>query len=662
MEMLAYHSCLFYKYVSLGDASAVDALVAWAHRRCDELSVCGRLLVGTEGVNGALACSGCAGAGCAATATCPLRIFVSELSGRPRLDGIDWKYSEACSPIFGKTELTVKRVNEIVATDRAAVAMHDDGAGGVKTGGKHLSPEEFHQALLEGSSRSSSDGSGSGKSGGGGKQDTVVIDVRNTFEHAIGTFKARPGIGGIDAIEPKMRSFTEYDRWAQSAAPALKGKKVLMFCTGGIRCEKASAMLKQRGVEDVSQLSGGIHRYLEQFPSDKGGLFLGRNFVFDHRVSVPSSSSSAAGAAAGATFDASSSSVAEGSAGSGVKSSGAGLGAGAGAGAGAVDGGAAAGGAADVTATAAAAAATAASGSDPSPEELVVGRCVAPGCGAAYEELSGARVCAVCRDFVLVCPGCQTELREYHCASHAYLRNCYFSFFDGFSAAELAPMIGELEGHIDRLAVCFPSKRKRKADNNYGGRCNRGVTAVAAGVGAGAGTSAASGATELSDPKGAAAELETKVAALETAALDAGSGESSSSSIAATTTTSTSTANIPAVRRDDRRMLRKQVARLRERKGLLEAKLAQPHPVWSRRGGGAGGSDCNGEEKPGAIAVATSTVLLPNNTQGWTTRCRSCGDSATACSERRTGQLTRCAARRAVAPPTSMPAASVTSS
>ena len=60
-----------------------------------------------------------------------------------------------------------------------------------------------------------------------------------------------------------------------------------MFCTGGIRCEKASAMLKSRGVENVFQLRGGIHRYLEAYPSNQGGLFRGKNFVFDHRVGVP---------------------------------------------------------------------------------------------------------------------------------------------------------------------------------------------------------------------------------------------------------------------------------------------------------------------------------------------------------------------------------------
>jgi UPF0176 protein len=103
----------------------------------------------------------------------------------------------------------------------------------------------------------------------GGRKELVVLDVRNTFEHAIGRFESA---AGTSAVAPGMKSFSEFDAFCERFAPKCQGKKVLMYCTGGIRCEKASAMLKERGVEDVSQLKGGIHRYLEQY----GVLFVGR--------------------------------------------------------------------------------------------------------------------------------------------------------------------------------------------------------------------------------------------------------------------------------------------------------------------------------------------------------------------------------------------------
>lgn len=95
-------------------------------------------------------------------------------------------------------------------------------------------------------------------------------------------------------MNPKTRRFAQFPDWAQSELPALQAKnKVLMYCTGGIRCEKASAYLKHLGLPRVYQLQGGIHRYLEQFPD--GGLFQGKNFVFDQRVAMASQDETVAG-------------------------------------------------------------------------------------------------------------------------------------------------------------------------------------------------------------------------------------------------------------------------------------------------------------------------------------------------------------------------------
>lgn len=95
-------------------------------------------------------------------------------------------------------------------------------------------------------------------------------------------------------MNPKTRRFAQFPDWVQSELPTLQAKdKVLMYCTGGIRCEKASAYLKHLGLPRVYQLQGGIHRYLEQFPD--GGLFQGKNFVFDQRVTMASQDETVAG-------------------------------------------------------------------------------------------------------------------------------------------------------------------------------------------------------------------------------------------------------------------------------------------------------------------------------------------------------------------------------
>jgi len=114
------------------------------------------------------------------------------------------------------------------------------------------------------------------------------VDVRNPIEYEVGHFVSP--LTTEPAINPGMVTFASFDvGFCAKQAEALRGKKVLMYCTGGIRCEKASAMLRKRGVEEVSQLKGGIHRYLEEFGDD--GYFKGLNFVFDRRVVMSGSDS-----------------------------------------------------------------------------------------------------------------------------------------------------------------------------------------------------------------------------------------------------------------------------------------------------------------------------------------------------------------------------------
>ena len=106
---------------------------------------------------------------------------------------------------------------------------------------------------------------------------TVVIDTRNDYEVALGSFAG--------AVDPQTTSFRDFPDWVARHRDELDGKKVAMFCTGGIRCEKATAYVKSLGIDDVFHLKGGILKYLEEVPAEES-LWQGECFVFDERVSV----------------------------------------------------------------------------------------------------------------------------------------------------------------------------------------------------------------------------------------------------------------------------------------------------------------------------------------------------------------------------------------
>ena len=159
-------------------------------------------------------------------------------------------------------DFAVKVVPEIVSTGHeipvellTEEALH----------GNHLSAEEFHE-VLEGYLSPESNDENTTKP-------LVLLDVRNRKEIEFGKFQT--------AVSPDTKMFSEWPSYARKNVDKMKRSKVLMYCTGGVRCEKASAYLKKLGVEDVSQLSGGIHRYIETYGAD--GYFKGSNFVFDSR-------------------------------------------------------------------------------------------------------------------------------------------------------------------------------------------------------------------------------------------------------------------------------------------------------------------------------------------------------------------------------------------
>lgn len=161
--------------------------------------------------------------------------------------------------------LSIRKANELVAYGLAG----DKAPSLKKFAGEHLEADEYHDAMQD--------------------PETVIIDVRNAYESAIGAFK--PPKGGALLIDPKMRNSIEFPKWLNSkeTQKQLNGKKVLMYCTGGIRCERATALLNQMSsVQDdlkpkgVYHCRGGIERYVKTFP--EGGFWKGKNYLFDKRM------------------------------------------------------------------------------------------------------------------------------------------------------------------------------------------------------------------------------------------------------------------------------------------------------------------------------------------------------------------------------------------
>ncbi len=144
-----------------------------------------------------------------------------------------------------------------VKLKKEIVTMGVEGIDPTRTVGTYLSPEEWNTVISD--------------------PDTVLIDTRNDYEVEVGTFKG--------AINPETRTFREFPDYVKETLDPAKHKKVAMFCTGGIRCEKSTAYLKEQGFEEVNHLKGGILKYLEEMPKEDS-LWEGECFVFDERVTV----------------------------------------------------------------------------------------------------------------------------------------------------------------------------------------------------------------------------------------------------------------------------------------------------------------------------------------------------------------------------------------
>ncbi|MBO9624107.1 MAG: rhodanese-related sulfurtransferase [Sphingomonas sp.] len=234
---LPIHVAALYQFTRFDDPAAIQAPLA---ALCCAEGVKGTLLLAREGINGTIAGSGAA-----------IDKVLAHIRTLPGCADMDVKHSRAASMPFYRMKVRLK--NEIVTMGEPDLDPTDTG--------DYVAPQDWN-ALIE-------------------RPDTIVIDTRNDYEVAIGSFAG--------AIDPRTRSFREFPEWVRAHRheweSGAEKPKIAMFCTGGIRCEKATAFLKAEGLDEVYHLKGGILAYLEQVPAEQS-RWQGECFVFDERVSV----------------------------------------------------------------------------------------------------------------------------------------------------------------------------------------------------------------------------------------------------------------------------------------------------------------------------------------------------------------------------------------
>ncbi|GAA0450814.1 rhodanese-related sulfurtransferase [Alkalibacillus silvisoli] len=232
-----YRVLLYYKYVPIEDAEAFRD----EHLQlCFDLGLKGRIIVAEEGLNGTV--SGTIE---------QTNKYIKALQADPRFEDMTFKIDEADDHAFKKMHVRYK--SEIVN-----LSLEEEDINPNQQTGEYLEPKEFFEEMQ--------------------KEDTIVLDARNDYEYDIGHFRG--------AIRPDVRNFRELPEWVKENKELLEGKRVLTYCTGGIRCEKFSGWLKEEGFDDVGQLHGGIVTYGKD-PEVQGQLWDGQCYVFDERISVP---------------------------------------------------------------------------------------------------------------------------------------------------------------------------------------------------------------------------------------------------------------------------------------------------------------------------------------------------------------------------------------
>ena len=231
---MTYCVAALYHFTRLND---FEQLKAPLQAMCDMLEIKGTILLAREGINGTVSGTDQA-----------ISDMLEFLRADPRLIDLEHKESRGTEVPFYRMKVRLKK--EIVT-------MGVDGVDPNDIVGTYVDPKDWNDLISD--------------------PDVVLIDTRNDYEVEIGTFEG--------AINPNTETFREFPKWVEDNKERLKKPKVAMFCTGGIRCEKASSYMKQQGYDDVYHLKGGILKYLEHV-KEESSLWNGDCFVFDQRVAV----------------------------------------------------------------------------------------------------------------------------------------------------------------------------------------------------------------------------------------------------------------------------------------------------------------------------------------------------------------------------------------
>jgi len=231
-----YRVLLYYKYIHIENPEeyAIKHLAF-----CKEVGLKGRILVAEEGINGTIAGT-----------FEQTQQYIDTMHADPYFSDLVFKIDEEERPPFKK--MFVRLRPELVSLNLL------DDIDPNKVTGNYLEPKEFREAILD--------------------KNTIVIDARNDYEYDLGHFRG--------AIRPEIRTFRELPKWIRDNKEAFMDKRVVTYCTGGIRCEKFSGWLVKEGFKDVGQLHGGIATYGKD-PEVQGDLWDGQMYVFDERISVP---------------------------------------------------------------------------------------------------------------------------------------------------------------------------------------------------------------------------------------------------------------------------------------------------------------------------------------------------------------------------------------
>ena len=223
-----------YKFVEIDDLLSLQSDL---HEICEKNNIMGTILIANEGINGTISGK-----------TNEINQTISILKSDKRFTNIEIKYSSTDKQPFHRMKVRLKK--EIVTIGLSKINPN-------KKVGTYVKPDDWNDLISD--------------------PNVVVIDTRNKYETKIGSFQ--------NALDPETSSFREFPDWVKKFKSSKENanKKIAMFCTGGIRCEKASSLMKEEGFEDVYHLQGGILKYLETIDKENS-LWNGECFVFDQRV------------------------------------------------------------------------------------------------------------------------------------------------------------------------------------------------------------------------------------------------------------------------------------------------------------------------------------------------------------------------------------------